>query len=180
MTTRFTNQCFSSKRRLYSLLLQIVTMIILPHNIRSLVALSTTIINKTHKRITPIRISSCSYHNNNRCYRTTFSAHKSEAESSSSSSSLEKHHDGANINTQTDFSIYNNKNNIKDQILSAISADGTIKVTVCTVRNLINEVSMMHNMSKVPTDALGRLLVCSLLMSNGMQPEQTCQLSIDG
>ena len=35
-------------------------------------------------------------------------------------------------------------------------------------------------MTPVPADAIGRLAVCALLMSNGIQEEQTVQLSMDG
>jgi len=39
---------------------------------------------------------------------------------------------------------------------------------------------MMHTMAEVPADAMGRLVICSLLMSNGMQDEQTLQISLNG
>ena len=71
---------------------------------------------------------------------------------------------------------YRNKNNIDDQVFSAMSKDGSVKVTACTARNLINDVMIMHTMNKTPADALGRTIVCALLMSNGMQEEQTVQL----
>ena len=37
-----------------------------------------------------------------------------------------------------------------------------------------------HTMTAVPADALGRAVVCALLMSNGMQAEQTVQLTMNG
>ena len=37
---------------------------------------------------------------------------------------------------------YQNKNNIDDQVFSAMSADGGLKVTVATIRNLLNEMMM--------------------------------------
>ena len=74
---------------------------------------------------------------------------------------------------------YRNKNNINDQVFSAISHDGGVKVTVCTARNLINEVMLAHNLTPVSADALGRTMVCALLMSNGIQAEQTVQLTMN-
>jgi len=45
----------------------------------------------------------------------------------------------AAVSTTVDLSEYGNKNNLDDQVFSAISADGGLKVTVCTMRNLLNE-----------------------------------------
>lgn len=74
---------------------------------------------------------------------------------------------------------YRNRNNINDQVFSAISHDGGVKVTVCTARNLINEVMLAHNLTPVSADALGRTMICALLMSNGIQAEQTVQLTMN-
>ena len=67
---------------------------------------------------------------------------------------------------------FRNKNNLDDQVFSAISGDGGIKVTVATVRNMVNDMMIMQTLAPVPGDAIGRLVACSLLMSNGMQDEQ--------
>jgi hypothetical protein len=83
-----------------------------------------------------------------------------------------------NAETTDKFSEYRNKNNIRDQVFSAMSADGSIKVTVCTARNLVNDLMIMHTMTATPADALGRAVTCALLMSNGMQDEQTFQLTL--
>lgn len=61
-----------------------------------------------------------------------------------------------------------------------MSSDGGIKVTACTVRNLVNDVMMMHSLTAVPADALGRAMACSVLLSNGMQDEQVFQMTVDG
>lgn len=45
---------------------------------------------------------------------------------------------------------YQNKNNLDDQVFSAISADGGLKVTVATVRNLLNDMMIQHSMNPVP------------------------------
>jgi molecular chaperone Hsp33 len=75
---------------------------------------------------------------------------------------------------------YQNKNNVRDQAFSAISKDGSIKVTVATVRNIVNDIMIMQKMTEVPADAIGRLVSCSLLISNGMQAEQTFQVTMNG
>ena len=81
--------------------------------------------------------------------------------------------------TENPLAEFANESNRRDQVISAISEDGSVKVTACTARNLINDLMIMHTMTAVPADALGRTVVCALLMSNGMQAEQTCQITIN-
>lgn len=73
---------------------------------------------------------------------------------------------------------YQNKNNLDDQVFSAMSADGGLKVTVATIRNLLNDMMIQHTMNPVPGDALGRATLCALMASNGMQKEQMFQLTL--
>eukprot|EP00957_Ditylum_brightwellii_P055292 4190738-Ditylum_brightwellii.AAC.1 len=80
---------------------------------------------------------------------------------------------------EIDWEQYHNKNNLNDQVFSAISGDGGIKVTAATVRNLVNEFMIMHSLTEVPIDALGRTATCSVLLSNGMQDEQVFQVSMN-
>ena len=47
---------------------------------------------------------------------------------------------------------YRNPKNRNDQVFSAISADGGIKVTACTVRNMVNDLMIQHTMTEVPTE----------------------------
>lgn len=79
-----------------------------------------------------------------------------------------------------DCEPFQNEANRRDQVFSAISGDGGIKVTACTVRNLVNDEMIMHEMTRTPADALGRALACSVLISNGMQDEQVFQMTVDG
>jgi hypothetical protein len=136
-----------------------------------------------------------------RCFRTQFLPPLRAAETQNDSSASDNNEDTVNISSQQDnepsplssseqqttqgsedltLAACANQNNRRDQVLSALSEDGFIKVTACTIRNMANDLSLTHSMTEVPTDALGRLVVCSLLMSNGMPAEQTCQLSMDG
>ena len=75
---------------------------------------------------------------------------------------------------------YQNKNNLDDQVFSAISSDGGLKVTVATIRNLLNELMIQQTMNPIPGDAIGRATLCALLASNGMQDEQIFQITMKG
>lgn len=97
---------------------------------------------------------------------------------SSSAESDDKSSESSSTTTDKAWSDYKNTNNIDDQIVSAISADGGIKVTVATVRNLVNDAVMMHSLNPTPADAMGRLMTSALLMANGIQAEQTIQLTL--
>ena len=79
-----------------------------------------------------------------------------------------------------DLRRFQNPNNNEDQIFSALSSDGTLKVTTCTVRNLLNDMMLQHTMNPVPADALGRTTICALLASSGMQEEQVFQIAVKG
>jgi molecular chaperone Hsp33 len=73
---------------------------------------------------------------------------------------------------------YRNQNNVRDQVVSAMSGGGGIKVTAATVRNIMNDMMLQHSMTAVSAEALGRTVICSLLMANGIQQEQIVQISI--
>ena len=47
---------------------------------------------------------------------------------------------------------YRNPKNRNDQVFSAMSADGGIKVTACSVRNLVNDMMIQHTMTEAPTE----------------------------
>lgn len=94
---------------------------------------------------------------------------------------------GFNDNSRQSISLdnstletYRNHNNVRDQVFAALSADGGIKVTVATLRNLINDMSIQHTMTEIPMKALGRTVACALLLANGMQEEQVCQITMNG
>jgi molecular chaperone Hsp33 len=61
-----------------------------------------------------------------------------------------------------DLGPYRNKNNLDDQVFSAMSADGGLKVTVATIRNLLNEMMIQHSMNPVPGgECAQRMIVVS-------------------
>jgi molecular chaperone Hsp33 len=81
--------------------------------------------------------------------------------------------------TETELEPYHNRNNIDDQMISALSGNGEIKVTAITIRNLVNDAMIQQTLTATPADALSRSMTCGLLLSNGMQKEQTFQLSLN-
>jgi len=99
--------------------------------------------------------------------------------SSESSSDAEEPRQPGTLDSNDKYAIYRNKNNIRDQVFSAISGDNGIKVTACTVRNMLNDMSLQHSMTETPTDALGRTVICGLLMANGIQDEQIVQITMN-
>jgi len=76
-------------------------------------------------------------------------------------------------------SNYTNANNRDDQLISALSGNGQLKVTACTIRNIANDVMIQQMLTSTPADALARSMASCLLLSNGMQEEQTFQLTLD-
>lgn len=80
--------------------------------------------------------------------------------------------------TEEELEQYKNENNLDDQLLACISGNGEIKVTACTIRNLVNDVMIQQTLNPTPADALARSMACGLLLSNGMQAEQTFQLTM--
>ena len=114
--------------------------------------------------------------------RQVFSAYNGPLEQFRLCSSTSEKSDESSVQVDSNdpFQEYRNKNNMKDQVFSAISKDGQVKVTACTARNIINEMMIQHTMTATPADALGRAAICALLMSNGMQDEQTVQLTLNG
>lgn len=87
---------------------------------------------------------------------------------------------GETTNMSESDNPYANKNNIDDQVFSALSKCGGIKVTCATARNLVNELMLMHTMAEVPADAISRATTCGLLLSNGMAQDHVVQITING
>lgn len=105
---------------------------------------------------------------------TDSSSGKEESGASSSSRDASQ-----TVESDDPLETYRNPKNRNDQVFSAISGDGGIKVTACTVRNLVNDMMIQHTMTETPTEALGRTIICGLLMANGMQDEQIVQITLN-
>ena len=79
-------------------------------------------------------------------WRMTLSSDESNVKSESSSAST-----SSTSSTSTcSLEQYRNPNNLDDQVFAAISTDGGLKVTVATIRNLLNEMMIQHNMNPLP------------------------------
>ena len=96
-----------------------------------------------------------------------------------SESSEEASGERATASSDDPWEAYRNPKNRNDQVFSAISADGGIKVTACTVRNMVNDMMIQQTMTETPTEALGRTIICGLLMANGIQDEQVVQITLN-
>jgi len=96
-----------------------------------------------------------------------------------SSTSSDENDKGAAVDPSDALAEYRNQGNRRDQVFSAISKDGGVKVTAATIRNAVNDMMIQHEMNAVSADALGRTAACGLLMSNGMQEEQTVQITLN-
>ena len=82
--------------------------------------------------------------------RTTFRHVRGDLDSWRMTSSPEEAAASTASDTLPDLEKYRNKNNLDDQVFSAMSADGGLKVTVATMRNLLNEMMIQHTMNPVP------------------------------
>ena len=71
---------------------------------------------------------------------------------SSTDSTEESSPKGTTAASDDPLEVYRNPKNRNDQVFSAISADGGIKVTACSVRNLVNDMMIQHAMTEVPTE----------------------------
>jgi molecular chaperone Hsp33 len=108
---------------------------------------------------------------------TRLSSNEGASNESDSSKAKEKVAEYKQLTTSIED--YANPSNRNDQVFSAISEDGSVKITACTARNIVNDLMIMHTMTAVPADAIGRTVACALMMSNGMQAEQTCQITFN-
>jgi hypothetical protein len=101
-------------------------------------------------------------------------AEEDDNQQKASSSSSTTHTDDDDV-----WAKFRNPKNRDDQVISAISKQGGIKVTACTIRNIVNDIMMQHTMTEVASSAIGRTMICALLMSNGIQAEQTVQITLN-
>lgn len=77
-------------------------------------------------------------------WRMTFSSDESNLSSESLSST------SSSSTSLSNLDQYRNPNNLDDQVFAAISFDGGLKVTVATIRNLLNEMMIQHSMNPLP------------------------------
>ncbi len=78
-------------------------------------------------------------------WRMTLSSDESYLTSESSSASTFPF-----SNSPSNVEQYRNPNNLYHQVFAARSADGGLKITVATIRNLLNEMMIQHSMNPLP------------------------------
>jgi molecular chaperone Hsp33 len=71
-----------------------------------------------------------------------------------------------------------NPNNLDDQLSSFLTSSGSIKLSLCTIRNLLNDQSAQQELSATATQVLGNAHACTLLCAGGMQDVQEFQLTL--
>lgn len=145
---------------------------------------ANSLVRTYHSRLTTLS-SKRSLSNNNQSRksdgRSTFLFKKSSTEfrmTSSEENESSKKETLSTTKTLDSNNPFRNKNNIDDQIFAAISGNGEMKVTATTIRNLVNDVMIQQTLTPTPADSLARSMSCGLLLSNGMQLEQTFQLTL--
>mmetsp|Transcript_9319 Transcript_9319/g.17756 ORF Transcript_9319/g.17756 Transcript_9319/m.17756 type:complete len:362 (-) Transcript_9319:134-1219(-) len=68
----------------------------------------------------------------------------------------------------------------KDYLISALSENLEVSVKVLSARELVQEAVVKQQLQPLATDALGRTMLCALLMSNGLKDQETLQLNFAG
>lgn len=69
---------------------------------------------------------------------------------------------------------------LSDEIVTAISADGSISAKAIVTSQLIAEVSQCQGLGGLAAAALGRAMTCSLLVAEGLKEDETFQVTFQG
>ena len=67
-----------------------------------------------------------------------------------------------------------------DELVTAISADGSISAKAIVTTELIAETSRLQGLGGLAAAALGRALTCCILVADGVEPEETFQVNFRG
>ncbi|KAL1514465.1 hypothetical protein AB1Y20_003564 [Prymnesium parvum] len=67
-----------------------------------------------------------------------------------------------------------------DELVTAISADGSISAKALVTTRLVGEVSQCQGLGGLAAAALGRALTCSLLVAEGLKEDETFQVTFRG
>ncbi|CAM9354142.1 unnamed protein product [Chrysoparadoxa australica] len=70
--------------------------------------------------------------------------------------------------------------NKDDHLVSVLSGNGEVLVRAITARELVQEALVKQDLRPVAADALGRVMICTLLMSQGLKDKETLQLTFSG
>jgi molecular chaperone Hsp33 len=69
---------------------------------------------------------------------------------------------------------------VGDELVSAISGDGSISVKAIVTTDLVGEASRYLGLSGVAAAALGRTMSCSIMLSDGMEHNETIEFKFQG
>jgi len=67
-----------------------------------------------------------------------------------------------------------------DQLVTAISADGSISAKAIVTTELVAETSRLQGLGGLAAAALGRAITCTLLVADGLKEEETFQVNFQG
>ncbi|CAM9341038.1 unnamed protein product [Discosporangium mesarthrocarpum] len=73
----------------------------------------------------------------------------------------------------------NPMDNSLDHMVSALSGNGQVVVRAVTARNLVQDALVRQDLRPLAADALGRVMICTLLMAGGLKDKETYQLSFN-
>jgi molecular chaperone Hsp33 len=68
----------------------------------------------------------------------------------------------------------------KDHMVSLLSGNGEVIVRALSARNLVQDALIKQDLMPLAADALGRVMVCTLLCSQGLKDEETLQFTFAG
>ena len=68
----------------------------------------------------------------------------------------------------------------EDELVTALSADGSISAKAIVTTNLVAETSRLQGLGGLAAAALGRAVTCSILVADGLKDEETFQVNFRG
>eukprot|EP00904_Undaria_pinnatifida_P008178 jgi/Undpi1/4490/HiC_scaffold_17.g07844.m1 len=71
-------------------------------------------------------------------------------------------------------------NNSIDHMVSAVAGNGEVVARAVTARNLVQDALVRQDLRPLAADALGRVMVCTMLMAGGLKDRETFQLTFSG
>ncbi|CAM9821860.1 unnamed protein product [Pylaiella littoralis] len=70
--------------------------------------------------------------------------------------------------------------NNADHMVSAVAGNGQVVARAVTARNLLQDALVRQDLYPLAADALGRVMVCTMLMAGGLKDKETFQLTFSG
>jgi molecular chaperone Hsp33 len=70
--------------------------------------------------------------------------------------------------------------NKQDHLISALSGNGEVVVKAITARSLVQDALIKQDLRPLAADALGRVMICTLLCASGLKDKETLQFTFSG